>query len=107
MARNFVQPGNVLTLTAPSGGVESGSGYLIGALFVVALHDAAEGEVFEGQCTGVWSLPKTSDEAWGEGVEVYWDGSVATTTATDNTLIGHAAASAANPSSVGSVRLSA
>lgn len=107
MARNFVQPGNVLTLTAPTGGVESGSGYLIGSLFVVAQHNAAEGDVFEGQCTGVWSLPKASDEAWAEGVEVYWDGSVATTTATDNALIGHAAASAANPSSVGSVRLRA
>jgi predicted RecA/RadA family phage recombinase len=109
MATNFIQPGQVLTLTAPAGGVTSGVGYLIGALFVVALQDAAEGAAFEGQCTGVWELPKTSAQAWTEGVAVYWDGSKATTAdaAGANTLIGHAATAAANPSSHGLVRLSA
>jgi len=107
MATNFIQPGQVLTLTAPAGGVTSGVGYLIGARFVVALQDAAEGAAFEGQCTGVWELPKTSAQAWTEGVEVYWNGNAATTASTDNTFIGHAAAAAANPSSHGLVRLSA
>lgn len=109
MAKNFTQPGHVLTLTAPAGGVTSGVGYLIGALFVVALHDAAEGAAFEGQCTGVWELPKTSAQAWTEGAAIYWNGSAATTAdgAGSNTLIGHAAAAAANPSATGLVRLSA
>lgn len=108
MAKNFVQPGHVLTLTAPTGGVTSGVGYLIGALFVVALHYAVEGASFEGQCTGVWTLPKTSAQAWTEGVAIYWNGTAATTAdgAGANTLIGHAAAAAANPSATGLVRLS-
>jgi predicted RecA/RadA family phage recombinase len=107
MATNFVQPGQVLTLTAPSGGVTSGSGYLIGAMFVVALHSAVAGESFEGQLTGVWSLPKTSAQAWTEGAALYWDGSKVTTAESTNALIGHAASSAANPSATGLVRLSA
>lgn len=107
MATNYVQPGQVLTLTAPSGGVTSGSGHVIGDLFVVALHDAASGESFEGQLTGVWSLPKTSAQAWTEGASIYWDGSKATTEEASNTLIGHAASAAANPTSTGLVRLSA
>ncbi len=107
MATNFVQPGQVLTLTAPSGGVTAGSGYLIGAMFVVALHKAPAGESFEGQLTGVWSLPKTSAQAWTEGAALYWDGSKVTTAESTNTLIGHAAAAAANPSATGLVRLSA
>ena len=107
MANNFVQPGHVLTLTAPAGGVTSGSGYVIGALFVVALGDAAAGEPFEGQCSGVWELPKTSAQAWTEGVAIYWNGTAATTASTDNDLIGHAAKAAANPSATGFVRLSA
>lgn len=109
MATNYVQPGQVLTLTAPAGGVTSGSGHLIGAMFVVALHSALVGESFEGQLTGVWRLPKTSAQAWTEGAEIYWDGSKATTAdaSGSNTLIGHAAAAAANPSATGLVRLSA
>jgi len=103
MANNFVQPGHVLTLTAPSGGVTSGSGYLIGTLFVVALHDAAAGEKFEGQRTGVFQLPKTSAQAWSEGAEIYWNGTAATTASTDNDLIGYATADAVNPSSHGFV----
>ena len=107
MAINFVQPGQVLTLTAPSGGVTSGSGQLIGVMFVVALHNAVAGDSFEGQLTGVWSLPKTSAQAWTEGAALYWDGSKVTTAESTNTLIGHAAAAAANPSASGLVRLSA
>jgi predicted RecA/RadA family phage recombinase len=109
MATNFIQPGQVLTLTAPAGGVTSGTGRLIGALFVIALHDAPEGAPFEGQCTGVWELPKTSAQAWTEGAAIYWNGTAATTAdgSGSNTLIGHAAAAAANPSATGKVRLSA
>lgn len=107
MATNFVQPGNVLTLTAPAGGVVSGAGYMIGDLFVVALHDAAEGAAFEGQCVGVWQLPRKSGEAWTEGAAIYWDGAECTTTATGNKLIGHAAAAAGDTAISGYVRLNA
>lgn len=111
MATNYIQPGQVLTLTAPAGGVVSGTGYLIGALFVVALNKADAGEEFEGQCTGVWNLTKTSAEAWTEGAAIYWDATAGEATTNDNTganpQIGHATAAAANPSATGFVRLSA
>lgn len=109
MAKNFVQPGQVLTLTAPTGGVVSGNAYLIGALLCIALGTAAQGEQFEAQVTGVWRLPKTAAQAWTEGAAVYWNTTtkLATTTATGNTFIGHAVADAANPSDFGHVRLSA
>ncbi|MGF7163491.1 putative RecA/RadA family phage recombinase [Rhodoligotrophos appendicifer] len=107
MAKNFVQPGETLTLTAPSGGVVSGSAYLIGSLLVIALISAAETELFQGKPRGVWVLPKTNAQAWAEGVKVYWDNTnkVVTTTATDNTLVGFAVEAAANPSATGVVWL--
>lgn len=57
MAKNYIQDGNVLTLTAPAGGVKSGSAYAIGSLVVVAIADAAVGAEFAGHTGGVWNLP--------------------------------------------------
>ena len=76
MAKNYVTPGNVLTLTAPSGGVVSGVGYIIGGIFVIALGTAAEGDAFEGQRVGVFTLPKHADASgkdFAEGEAVFWD----------------------------------
>lgn len=92
--KNFVQPGEILTLTAPSGGVTSGTAYKIGDLIVVATVDAAEGvgfAAFVGR--GVISYTKPGSQAWAEGVKVYWDDSAKkfTTTSGGNTLAGVAA----------------
>ncbi len=57
MAKNYKQDGNVLTLTAPTGGVVSGGIYAIGALVVVAVATAAAGESFAAHTGGVWSVP--------------------------------------------------
>jgi len=107
MARTYKQPGDVLPLTAPTGGVTAGTPVLIGGLLVVPQNTAAEGEPFEGMRTGVHTLPKTSAQAWTQLAKVYWDNTnkVCTTTATSNTLIGVAAAPAANPSATGDVVL--
>lgn len=107
MGRNYVQPGNTLTLTAPSGGVVSGTVYLIGTLLVVAQATVAQTLPFEGKVTGVFTVPKTNAQAWTEGAKVYWDNTAKefTTTSTSNTLAGVAAAAAANPSTTGNVRL--
>ena len=103
--KNYIQPGDVLTMTAPSGGVSSGDGIKIGSLFGVAVTSAAEGESFQLKTGGVFTLPKTSAQAWTEGAKVYWTGTACTTTASGNTLIGCATEAAANPSATGSVRL--
>ena len=31
--KNYIQPGNIITVTAPTGGVTSGTGLLVGNLF--------------------------------------------------------------------------
>ncbi len=103
--KNYVQPGDVLTFTAPSGGVVSGGGYQIGQLFVVAAADAEEDEEFEGQIVGVFDLPKTAAQAWTEGALVYWTGTAVTTTASGNMLIGAAARAELAAATVGRVRL--
>lgn len=105
--KTFVQPGEVLPLTAPSGGVVSGTAYLIGSLVVIALVTAAENARFSAMLTGVVEHAKVSAQAWAEGAKIYWDNSAKnfTTTAGGNTLVGVAAAAAANPSATGRVRL--
>lgn len=111
MATNYIQPGDVLTLPAPSGGVVSGGGYKIGVMFGVAMATAAETVDVAFARTGVFELPKVSAQAWTAGAAIYWDddaggGAVATTATTaGNLLIGFAAADAVNPTATGMVCL--
>jgi len=109
MATNFVQAGDRITVTAPDGSddtaVSSGDGLLIGSLFGVCVHDAETGAAVTIQTSGVWTLPKTSAQAWAVGNPIYWTGSECTTSSGGNTLIGVAVAVAANPSSTGTVLL--
>lgn len=105
--KNFIQPGRVVTVTAPAN-VSSGDGVLVGALFGVAFTDAASGAAIEIGTEGVFELAKTSAQAWSVGAKIYWDGSKCTTAdgSGANTLIGNAVEIAANPSPTGKVRLS-
>lgn len=107
MAKNFIQPGDTVTVAAPAD-VTSGAGVLVGSLFGVAQFSALNGADVEICTKGVYELPKTSAQAWTVGVKIYWDGSKCTTAdgSGSNTLIGHALAVAANPSATGIVRLS-
>lgn len=107
MASNYIQPGKTLTLTAPYI-VASGAGALIGKVFGVALQALAAAAAGEFTVEGVWSLAKTSAQAWAVGDVIYWDN---VNKRCDNlasagfTRIGVATAVAANPSSTGYVRL--
>ncbi len=105
--KNFVQQGDTMQLPAPYD-VASGEGALIGSLFGVACakYQNADPKA-QWKTTGVFTLPKTSAQAWTPGAKVYWDATnkVVTTTATGNTLIGVVAAAAGNPSGFGDVRL--
>lgn len=42
--KTFIQNGDVITVTAPTGGVASGDGVIVGSLFGIAAFTAAEGE---------------------------------------------------------------
>ena len=104
--QNFSKPGDVLTFTAPTGGVVSGTAYLIGALLVVAATTVAQTLPFEGVTQGVFVLPKATG-AWTEGALLYWDDTAKniTTTTTSNRRVGCAAAAAASGDTTGQVKL--
>lgn len=105
---NFVQPGKVVTLTAPTGGVVSGTAYLIGSLVVVAAITAAQTLPFEGMTRGVFTLPKITGVAWTEGQLLYWDSAtsnVGTVVGATTRRIGTAVAAAASGATTGSVLL--
>lgn len=107
MARNFVQPGETITMIAPYA-VTSGAGMLVGAVFAVALVTAAQSAPVEAMRTGVWDLAKAPGEAWvADTTKLYWDNTAkrVTATATGNTLIGVARQSQASADTVGRVLL--
>ena len=108
--KNFVQPGNTITLTAPYA-VASGDGLLVGSIFGVASGTAALGESVETALTGVFDITKIGSQAWTAGARIYWDDTNkrCTTVATDNTLIGVAVEAVASGASdtIGRVRLNA
>lgn len=74
MAKNFIQPGNVITFTA-SANVASGSVVRIGQLLGVALADVANGKQGEAQITGVFRLPKVTTAVIPAGASLLWDAS--------------------------------
>lgn len=82
MARNYIQPGDVLDLIAPAGGVVSGTGYVIGNIFVVALGTAAAGEEFRGKTQGVFELPKAATVSPAQGAIAYWNATAKNVTGT-------------------------
>jgi predicted RecA/RadA family phage recombinase len=105
--KNFVQPGEVLTIPAPAA-VLSGGPVSAGVLFGVAQHAAASGVAVDIATRGVFELAKTSAQAWTVGAAIYYiptTGLCTTATTAGNLLIGVAAAAAANPSATGLVRL--
>lgn len=99
MSTNQIESGDNITLAAPSGGVVSGTPYLIGTLFGVALQSAAQGENFILQTEGVFSITKLTSDDVAAGAVLYWDNSNKrlSTTSTSNYKVG-AATSAAGTS---------
>jgi predicted RecA/RadA family phage recombinase len=106
--KNYVQPGNTITLTAPYA-VASGDGLLVGSIFGVAAGTAALGEAVEAALVGVYDLKKVASQAWAAGDKIYWDNTAKNTTktTTSNTLIGVATEAVAGGATdlIGRVRL--
>lgn len=117
--RNFIQPGSILDFTVPAGGVVSGKPIKIGSFLAVPqctvtaqeVTDAGAGVLkFAGKVDGVFEFAKLSAQAWAEGDPVYFNttsGNMTNVSATGVFLVGAATEVAANPSSVGRVRLNA
>lgn len=104
--KNYVQQGDVITVAAPRA-LASGDGVLVGALFGVAGHSAANGAEVEILTRGVVTLPALATDVVAMGARVYWDNANNRVTGTvgANTLIGCAVAAKANGVSSITVRL--
>lgn len=87
--RNFVQPGSIVTMTAPYD-VASGKGFKVGSIIAIATNTAASGAPVEGKTDGVHDVDKATGAAWTEGAAVYWDDTAKnfTLTASGNTKAG-------------------
>lgn len=105
--RNYVQPGDTITLTAPAGGITSGTGLLVGALFGVAATSAAAGAEVEAVTRGVFDLTKAAGIDFAVGDKAYWNAAAKAVTdvAAGNTLIGVAIQAAAIPAATARIRL--
>ncbi|MBI1265422.1 MAG: DUF2190 family protein [Alphaproteobacteria bacterium] len=93
--RNYIQPGDTLTIPAPAA-VASGGVVIAGALKGIAAGDAAPGASVDVSTRGVFELPKVGANEFAVGAAVYWDADaeLATSVSTDNTEIGFAVAAA-------------
>lgn len=70
--KNFVQPGDQLTVAAPYN-VNGGQGVLIGQLFGVAFSDALNGASVDIATVGVFDMAKPSQAIFTVGAPVYFD----------------------------------
>ncbi|WP_336801712.1 DUF2190 family protein [Kaistia sp. MMO-174] len=107
--KNYVKPGDMLTLAAPYD-VASGGGLLVGSIFGIAAFSALSGAVVEAKTTGVFDLLAEgagSGQAFAVGDAVYWDNTAkrVTKTTASNTKIGVAVAAKATADVVARVRL--
>ena len=97
--KNLKAIGDVVALTAPTGGVLSGGFYKIGVLFGAAIAAAAEAAPFQMKRSGLFEgVTKPGSQAWTEGAKIYWDDTAKkfTTVSTDNFAVGAAAAAVGN-----------
>lgn len=107
MASNFIQDGKSIRVAAPVGGVVSGGVVKVGSLIGVAAVTAAAGEHFTLHLEGCFRLPKVTADVVATGAALYWDDAAGklTTTASGNTLAGHAIEPAANTLATVLIRL--
>jgi predicted RecA/RadA family phage recombinase len=72
--KNFVQISEIVTRTAPSGGIEAGEGRLLGGEFHIAQTSADEGEAYSALTVGIVTLPVADGQIFANiGAPVYWD----------------------------------
>ena len=70
--KNYIQKGDVLSLTAPYA-LESGDGFLVGKILAVAETDAAISTSVQGAVEGVFELKKKSADVVTQGMLLNWN----------------------------------
>ena len=106
--KNFIQPGETITITAPAN-VASSSPVMLGNIFGVATNDALKDQDLELKLTGVFTLPKVPTETWKTGALVYWNevANALTNIGDNNQLVGVSISNTTALNSNGVVRLNA
>ncbi|RZL33762.1 MAG: DUF2190 family protein [Rubrivivax sp.] len=106
--KNFVQPGNTITLVAPYD-VASGAGLLVGLIFGLATNAALSGADIETVLEGVFDVTALSTDVPAQGAALYWDNTNKrlTTTAGGNTKVGVAVKAKLNGELTARIRLNA
>jgi predicted RecA/RadA family phage recombinase len=80
--KNFVQPGDTITITAPTS-ITSDDFVAIGSLFGFAVTSAASGEDVSIRTTGVFETAVSSSAPVTVGAQIFWSGETLTTASTD------------------------
>lgn len=108
MAKNYIQPGEVLDHVAAAA-IISGQVVLLGLRIGVALGNAAIGATVAVQVKGVFNLPKVTANVVTQGALLYWDNTakLLTTVPTANTLAGYATAAASGTATTVNISLNA
>lgn len=103
----YIQPGDVLDVTAPYA-LTPGDGCLVGNLFGVSLDTSANGTAARMATEGVFDIAKTAAQTFAQGALVYWDNAAKSVTSvtTGNYRIGSATQAAAGGDATARVRLS-
>ena len=73
--KNYVGPGNVITLLAATAAVTAGQGVVVGSHLGVANSDAAAGEPVDVTLTGAYTVAKVAGAAFAPGQPLMWDAS--------------------------------
>lgn len=81
--KNSVQSeADAIDFLAPAGGVVGGQGFLLGAIFGVVRHSAAQGAKSILDLKGTFTLPKTAGNTPAPGAALYWDDTAKSITTT-------------------------
>lgn len=70
--KNYLQPGNSITVPAPAGGAVSGKPAAMGSLRGFYASSAPEGAPVAVNRTGVFEVVKAAGEAWGIGDKLHY-----------------------------------
>lgn len=102
--KNYIQPGEAVTIPAPAA-VVSGAGVTVGSLFGVANTDAANGEPVVLSTVGVFDLPKVAADDIAVGEPIYFDAGEASNDNSAGVKVGVAIAAAGAGVTTVTVRL--
>lgn len=105
MAKNFMQDGNTIAITATSADIASGDPVVVGDLVAVAITDIPKGRIGDGFASGVFQLPKLPVDVIPAGKKVFIKGGVVQLADVDAVAAGHAWEAAAKDATVVSVKI--